>query len=396
MKTVVIRNGEEHQFVAVAELPAPELLNPEQVLIKVLCVGLDGTDREIVTDNFGMLPQGEDHMIIGHELLGVVEQAGVRSGLIAGDLVTALVRRSCKDMSCSNCRSDRSDFCETGTYIERGIKEADGYLCEYVVEDAKYVVKVPKECAPYGVLVEPQSIVEKVWNQVELIQQRMIWQPKTALILGSGPLGILVAMTCRVLGMETYVWSKSDPQSLNADIIRRIGGHYRQAGDVSGASDKHVGSAAADKGADRFFTGLTAYAAELNLRFDMIWECSGYPPLGYESVPLLNNNGVLALLGVTTGTGRLDIPGDLLHQEMVMRNKCVIGSVNASRRDFITGIDRLRTIEQLYPGMLDLLFSKRIAIEAVPDLDFSAIAIKAVVDVVPPEQWNAMLNVLPD
>lgn len=377
MKAITISGGENQATVSLADIPKPGLTGPGDVLIRVLSVGIDGTDREIIVDNFASYPEGRSDMVIGHELLGVVEEAGPKSGLSRGDLVTSLVRRPCGEEACVNCRNGQQDFCQTGNYVERGIKGADGFLCEYVVENTKYVVKVPGECLPYGVFVEPQSIVEKVYNQTLKIQQRMIWQPQTVLILGSGPLGILAALTCRVLGLDTYVWSKSDSESVSADIIRRIGGHYREA-------ESSVANA--------FFSGLTAYTKQLGKSFDMIWECTGHASLGYEAIPLVSNNGILALLGVTPGNGRLDLPSDLIYREMVIKNKCIIGSVNASYHDFVTAINRLREIENHYPGMLGMLQTNRLSIEDVPAIDFCKMTIKAVVDVIPPAQWASVLN----
>ncbi|MDR6879506.1 glucose 1-dehydrogenase [Bacillus sp. 3255] len=377
MKAVAIRDEESRVKVTVRDIPNPSLTGPEDVVIRVLCVGLDGTDREIIVENFARFPSGKLEMVIGHELLGVVAEAGIESGFASGDLVTALVRRPCGEEACVNCHHGRQDFCQTGNYTEHGIARADGFLCEYVVENAKYVVRVPNACMPYGVLVEPQSIVEKVWNQTMVIQERMIWKPRTVLITGSGPLGILAALTCRVLGFDTYVWSKSDPESLNAAIIRSIGGHYRQAESSTDGT---------------FFSRLTEYGNQLGMSFDMIWECSGHAPLGYAAIPLLNNNGILALLGVTPGSDRLDLPSDQTYREMVVKNKCIIGSVNASHHDFETAINRLQEIEKHYPGMLSMLQTDRLSIDAVPDIDFAHIKIKAVVDLIAPTRWPAIMN----
>jgi threonine dehydrogenase-like Zn-dependent dehydrogenase len=167
LKAITISGGEAQATVSLTDIPKPGLTGPGDVLIRVLSVGLDGTDREIIVDNFARYPEGRSEMVIGHELLGVVEEAGPESRLSRGDIVTALVRRPCGEEACVNCRNGQQDFCQTGNYVERGIKGADGFLCEYVVENAKYVVKVPEECLQYGVFVEPQSIVEKVWNQTD-------------------------------------------------------------------------------------------------------------------------------------------------------------------------------------------------------------------------------------
>ncbi|MDF2718600.1 MAG: glucose dehydrogenase [Paenibacillus sp.] len=377
MKAVVIRNGADRQYVTVAELPQPRPIRRDDVLIRVLAVGLDGTDREIVQDRYGVLPEGAEQMVIGHELLGKVEQAGPESGLSPGELVTVLVRRPCGEASCTACRHGQQDYCQSGTYTERGIRGADGFLCEYVVEQSRYVVPLPADGVSYGVLVEPQSIVEKVFSQIAIIQQRVRWEPKTALITGSGPLGILTALTCRTLGLETHVWSLSGKESINARLIRRCGAFYHEAGTaVTGEAD----SGAAAQMDRPFDSGLDKFAARRGIRPDMIWECSGHTPFAFESMKLLNPNGVLAILGVTSGSRRMDIPIDLLNQEMVLKNKCVIGSVNASRADFESGIRRLQEMERMFSGLTGELMTDRLTMEQVPELDFSAIAVKAVVD----------------
>ncbi|MDF2718675.1 MAG: glucose dehydrogenase, partial [Paenibacillus sp.] len=231
MKAVVIRNGADRQYVTVAELPMPNPIRPDDVLIRVISVGLDGTDREIVRDRYGVLPEGAEQMVIGHELLGVIEQAGPESGLMRGEIVTVLVRRPCDDASCTACRHGQQDYCQSGAYTERGIRGADGFLSEYVVEQARYVVPIPAGCASYGVLVEPQSIVEKVCSQIAIVQQRVKWEPRTALITGSGPLGILTALTCRTMGLEC----QRGPHTPVRGFLSRSGGRRDRGSGFDGA-----------------------------------------------------------------------------------------------------------------------------------------------------------------
>ncbi|NQX68219.1 glucose 1-dehydrogenase [Paenibacillus alba] len=367
-----LRNG--NPTIEIEDLPDPVLSHPQEVIVKVLAVGLDGTDKEILKEKYGVPPEGEDDLTTGHESLGVVTEAGTDSGFRKGDLVTAIVRRPCRNQNCVNCRNGHSDFCQTGEYVERGIKGANGFLSEYYKEEGRYLVQVPLDLLQHGMLVEPQSIVEKVWDQVLRVQQRLIWEPKTALILGSGPLGLLAAMTCRLLGLEVYVWSMSPQDSLQAQLVKISGGMYQQAGAASAADT------------------LTAYAERLGKPLDLILECTGFSPLAFEAMAVLAPNGVLALLGVTPADRKLEISSDMLNQSMVLENKCVLGSVNAARKDFETAIYRLQQMEKNYPGWLDRLVTNRMKLEAVPQLDFSSIPIKAVVDIVPVEQWRELVK----
>ncbi|WP_081823922.1 glucose 1-dehydrogenase [Paenibacillus sp. UNC451MF] len=379
---VAPEKGEGSVRLELIEVEQPIRKQPDDVLVRLLCVGLDGTDRELMTEKYGVPPEGEDGLTIGHESLGVVVEADENYGLAKGDLVCALVRRPCSDPMCVNCRNGHADFCETGHYVERGIKGRHGYLSEYYVEEARYLVKVPPACLSYGVLTEPQSIVEKVWDEVQRIQQRLIWQPRTVLVLGSGPLGLLAAFTSRCLGLDTVVWSKSPADSTAAELVRACGAEYRQAGEAGGASGQSSESAET----------LSGFLERSGKRPDMIFECTGFSPLAFEAMIALGPNGVLALLGVTPGSRTLKISSDMINQELVLENKCVLGSVNASRKDFETGLYRLQQMEEKFQGLLGKVISDRLTLEQVPELDFNRIEIKAVVDLVPQPQWQDFLS----
>lgn len=377
MKAVRALNVAAKPQAAVAEVEKPGRKLPGDVLVRVLAVGIDGTDRDILSGGYGEPPEGENDLTIGHESLGVVEEAEEETGFSVGDLVTALVRRPCSNEECVNCRNGRADFCQTGEYAERGIKRRNGYMSEYYVEHRDYLVKIPVSCLEYGMLAEPQSIVEKVWEQAQRVQQRLIWEPKTALILGSGPLGLLAAMTCRCFGLETYVWSKSPSSGRQADLVRACGTQYIE-----------VGKASPDGGAET----LTAFAKKLDRPIDIIFECTGFSPLAFEAMTALGPNGVLALLSVTPGKRTIELPADSVNQQLVLENKCVLGSVNASRKNFETGIYRLQQMEEKFPGSLRTFITERLTMDQVPGLDYEKISMKAVVDIVPRDKWKELIG----
>src|SRR5262252_1291262 len=179
------------------DLPQPKLQGATDVLLRVREVGLCGTDREISSFEYGSPPPGSDHLILGHESLAEVIEVGpgVRS-LRPGDLVVAMVRRPCPHPECRPCRAGRPDFCVTGDYTERGIKGADGFLTNYVVDDEAYLVKVPRALADVAVLVEPLTVVTKAADQARSIFDRLPYDPglQRGLVLGAGPIGLLGAM----------------------------------------------------------------------------------------------------------------------------------------------------------------------------------------------------------
>lgn len=148
--------------VKIVEHEAPRLSQPDQVTLRVLEIGICGTDREICSFEYGTPPQGDDYLVIGHESLAeVVEVGSAVNRLQVGDLIVPTVRRPCVHLECLACRSGHHDYCYTGDFSERGIKEAHGYMTEYVVDHERYMNLVPPDLREVAVLTEPLTIAEK-------------------------------------------------------------------------------------------------------------------------------------------------------------------------------------------------------------------------------------------
>src|SRR5688572_6535307 len=234
MKAVAIFPGT--QQVKLVDEPAPRLSSPTDVRLRMLEVGVCGTDKELCQFKYGTPPPESDHLVIGHESLGEVVDVGSDVTRVKpGDLVVPTVRRPCPHDHCVACTSGRQDFCETSDYTERGIKERHGFLTELVVDDERYLNVVPPALREVGVLVEPLTIAEKALAQVRQIQQRLPWACATdgggnanachrALVLGAGPVGLLGAMALAADGFETVVYSRGGADSPRGRLVREIGG----------------------------------------------------------------------------------------------------------------------------------------------------------------------------
>src|SRR5258705_12895210 len=178
MKAIAVKPGVPNT-VHLAELPAPKVTdvpNGRGVLVRVLRVGVDGTDKEINAAEYGAAPEGFDFLVIGHEGFGQVEAVGSNVWEFRpGDYVVATVRRPGKsiyDLIGTN------DMTTDDTYYERGINLRHGYLTEHYVDDAEFIVKVPKGLKHVGVLLEPTTVVEKGIHQAYEIQRRLkVWHP---------------------------------------------------------------------------------------------------------------------------------------------------------------------------------------------------------------------------
>lgn len=324
----------------VARPSLDEVADGRGVLVRVLRAGLCGTDHEIIGGLFGTPPAGDDYLILGHESLGEVAAAGanVPPEFPPGTLVVATVRRAGTSLY---DRLGMHDF-TTDPPLERGINRWHGFLSEFYVDDPRCLVPVPASLAEVGVLLEPLSIVEKGLAQADEIQRRLrVWRPVRALVLGAGTIGLLTALVLRLRGIEVTVLSRRPRPYRNSDLVERLGALYLSTVD----------------------TDLRT-AAGANGPFDLILEASGYSPFAFEAVAALSPNGVIVLCSVTGGERRIEIDANAINQDLVLNNKVIVGTVNASRADFVRGVEDLLRAEAFQPAWLAELLTT-----PIPGLD---------------------------
>lgn len=335
MKAIAVIPGSKNSAHLV-EMPKPsvdDIADGRGVLVKVLRVGVDGTDKEINNADYGAAPEGDDFLVIGHEGFGVVEEVGsnVRE-LRPGDYVVATVRRpgsSVYDVIGTN------DMTTDDTYFERGINLRHGYLSEYYVDDAEFIVKVPRGLKDVGVLLEPMTVVQKGITQAFEIQRRLkVWKPRRAAVLGAGTIGLLATLVLRLRGLEVVTFGKTAKPYFNSDLLEEIGADYVSTDDIS------VKDHAAANGA-----------------FDLIFEATGYSPIIFDAMQGLAKNGVLVLSSVTGGDRRVEIPADKINLEFVLGNKVMVGTVNANREYFESGVKDMSAAALEYDGWLAKLLT---------------------------------------
>ncbi|MFQ6050913.1 MAG: glucose 1-dehydrogenase [Candidatus Hydrothermarchaeota archaeon] len=330
MKAIAV-NPLKKNSLRLIDVPEPDI-GENEVLLKVLCVGIDGTDREISEGFYGKAPDGYDYLIIGHECLALVEEVGSKvKDFKRGDLVVPTVRRPCPER-CINCRNQESDMCLTGNYLEHGIHGLHGFASEFTVSDADYLVKIPEEIKDFAVLLEPLSIAEKAIYQSFKIQERMIWNPRRTAVLGIGPLGLLLVFILRLKGIETYVLGRSPRESLRANLANKVGAIYI---DTRETSKSDIGN------------------------FDLVFEATGSVSFALERLDLLNPNSVFCILGIYRELKECKDFGNLL-TEIVLKNKLIFGSVNANRRYFETGIDHMLDIKERWGNLLKELITREV------------------------------------
>ncbi len=307
------------------------------VTVRVLEVGLDGTDGEIAAGAYGRAPEGSEQLVLGHEGFGVVAEVGpeVRE-LAPGDLVVARVRRA--QGSSLYDLLDRPDLTTDPVTYEHGIAGLHGFLTERYVEEPRYLVRVPATLAPVGVLVEPTSIVAKALTVVEDVQRRLgVWRPRRAAVLGVGPIGLLGALALRLEGLEVTAFGLHPPPYLNATLVEDLGGRY-----VS-TRQRSLSEEAGAEGP-----------------YDVVLEATGYSPLAFEAMGVLARNGILVLSSVTAGSRTAEVPADDLNMRLVLANNVVVGTVNASRMHFERALAILAHAEVWHPGWTRRLLTHRV------------------------------------
>src|SRR6516165_11273874 len=232
MRAITVAPGEPGS-VALTDMPEP----PQQdgpIMVRTQAIGVCGTDLEIINGEYGWAPPGEERLILGHESLGDVIEAAPGTGFEVGDMVVGIVRRR-DPVPCPACEAGDWDMCLNGRYTERGIKSRHGYASERYRIHPEYLVALSPALGIHGVLLEPATVVAKAWDHIEKIGARSAWAPRTVLVTGAGPIGLLAALLSVQRGYGTYVVDLA-AEGRKPDMVRRLGASYFHVGDLGEAA----------------------------------------------------------------------------------------------------------------------------------------------------------------
>jgi glucose 1-dehydrogenase len=294
------------------------------VLVEAVAVGVCGTDVEIVEGKYGWAPGGATRLVLGHESLGRVVDPGPNGGLQKGDLVVGIVRRP-DPVPCPNCAVGEWDMCRNGRYTERGIKELHGFMSERWRIEPDYAMKVAPSLGLLGVLLEPTTVITKALEQVVSVGQRSFWQPRTVLVTGAGPIGLLAALGASLHGAEVHVLDRVETGP-KPELVRALGATY------------HSGS-----------------VQDLDFGPDVIVECTGVGSVIAGSIQKIGAGGVVCLTGVGAGGAAMGSVADVA-AGAVLKNNVVVGSVNANKRHWYKAA---QTLARADPKWLSRLITRR-------------------------------------
>lgn len=328
-----------------ADRPEPVVTRPDEVKLKIIGVGVCGTDRERIAEGKASPPEGLGDIVIGHENMGRVVEAGPSvTSVKPGDLAVFTIRRGCG--ACLPCAVGRADMCRTGNYKDRGLSGMDGFNAEYAVDSEEYVVKIPDALASTGVLLEPMSVVEKAVAESLRLQFARLpdalsspdWlYGKKALVAGIGNIGLLAALALRLRGAE--VWGLDIVDSSNARVrwLLGIGGFY-----IDGRSVK-----------PEKVDGIIG-------PMDMVVEAAGVPGLEFGLFDVLARDGIYVVAGIPSEElhgGKVSVDGAALMNRLVRMNLLVFGSVSSAPGHFRAAVDDFLRAEYRWKGHLEKMIT---------------------------------------
>jgi glucose 1-dehydrogenase len=330
MKAIAVVPGRP-ETAAVVDLPEPPI-EDGSILVGTRLIGICGTDIEIAREGFGYPPPGADRLVLGHESVGEVIEAPAGSGFAPGDPVVGVVRRP-DPVPCPACAIDEWDMCRNGRFVERGIRGAHGYCSERFRLDPRFAIRVDPALGELGVLVEPTSVVAKAWEQVERIGRRAWFEPRIALVTGTGPIGLLAAMLARQRGLETWVLGRAT-SGIKPQLVADLGARY------------HTGS-----------------VLDLPVEPDVVIEATGVGQVVIDAAYRAAPCAIVSLTGLARGDRAPELREDPLNNALVLGNKVAFGTVNAARRHYDQAAEALARADRSW---LSRLVTRRLAIDDWP------------------------------
>ncbi len=328
MKALTILPGKQHS-ASVQEVPDPPPSEGD-VLVRAVALGICGTDFELMSGEYGWAPPGQDRLILGHESLGRIEDAPANGGFKKGDLVVGIVRHPDPE-PCIACAVDEWDMCRNGKYTERGIKEVNGFGSELWRSRPEFLVKLNPELGMTGVLMEPATILAKAWDHITRIGQRAKWEPKTLLVTGAGPVGLLAAMMGAQRGLEVHVLDRVQ-DGPKPELVKDLGGKYH--------------------------TGLVR---DVGFCPDVMIECTGIASVIAESIEQLANDGILCLAGISSHGQNISLDLGKINRTMVLENSVIFGSVNANRTHYHLAAESLAKAD---PNWLNRMITRKVPLSS--------------------------------
>nr|CAI5861993.1 unnamed protein product [Callosobruchus analis] len=269
------------------KLPIPKIEKPDEVLIEVAFAGICGTDLHIIQGEFPCTDKKP--ITLGHEFSGVVIDVGSEVDIFKkGDRVSVDPNSGCG--SCHFCHSGTPHFCATGGISNTVGIYRDGGWANYALVPVNQVHKIPdKITLEQAALTEPISCLAHGWDIISPITVG-----SKILITGAGIIGSLWVCALHHQGHRKV--TVSEPNQARLDLLRKL-----------------------DTGFDLITPNQLKQNqdADPTYLFDVVIDCSGFPPAIEHAVSLLQKGGKLCCFGVAPPHGEIKLkPFDIYLKEL--------------------------------------------------------------------------------
>ncbi|MZQ99403.1 MAG: alcohol dehydrogenase catalytic domain-containing protein [Acidaminobacter sp.] len=313
MKAIRFTGPETMEYV---DVPKP-VIEDDEVLIKVMAVGICGTDLELFSGEMPYIKNGLTTypLIPGHEWSGQIVEIGSKvTGFKVGDRVTGDVSIGCGN--CSMCMTGRFNLCPNRRVVG-SYRNYDGAFAEYLKLPYRHVYPLPNDLS-----YEEAALIEPAATAAYGVMKAGIGLGETVLVIGDGPIGLLSVQTAVLSGASKVflIGSWEEKLKLGIDMGASIALNYRNGDIVEVIQEKTQ------------FKGV-----------DVVIETSGSTKAFNQSLRLLKPGGKIVLLSIYTSS---EFMAEI--NSIVSKDAEVIG-VLASCNSFKP------TIELLSAGKIDVL-----------------------------------------
>lgn len=274
MKSVALTEKGKFEVI---EIPKPEIINGDDVLLKVSSVGICGSDLHYfrqgrVGDQVIKFP-----FTVGHECSAVVEEVGAGVKKVKpGDIIAVEPAISCH--KCQQCLNGREHTCLNQKFLGAP-GQLNGCLAEYIVMPESNCFVVPENMdEEQAALIEPMSIG---YYAVSLAEKHagFLKNPKeikSVAILGVGPIGLGVQLSLQAAGINNiWVTDKLDYRLKAAEEAGAI--------EIGNPDEENI---------------VKKFAVKNPGLFDMVFECCGEQDAMDQAVELLKPGGTLLIVGI--------------------------------------------------------------------------------------------------
>ncbi len=259
--------------VQVREWPEPKL-EANEVLVRVRYAGICGTDMMIYS---GKHPRVVPPRVLGHEVFGSVVEANPRLDAAWKEGMRVVVYPLISCGTCAPCREAHAHVCEKLGLL--GI-DADGGFAEYVKAAPDQLVPVPD-----AVTDEQAALVEPLSVAVHVVRTSGFRAGDTALVIGAGPIGNLIAQVLRAAGARAVIVSEVKP--FRREFAQR------------------VGFAVADPATEELREALRRIVGEPFV--DRVYEATGAPAAYRDALQACKVRGEIVFVGLPKAPPEVDV-----------------------------------------------------------------------------------------